>query len=91
VPDPAIEHVYRTKGDLGDIRGAYDRSDALTRERFDLSMSNHRKTWDDMHLMRGPIAPGFGQRGGGVQLLLPMSVQDFMRLGLIEEVKVPSA
>ena len=91
VPDPAIEHVYRTKGDLGDIRGAYDRSDAPTREQFDLSMSNHRKTWDDMHLMRGPIAPGFGQSGGGVQLLLPMSVQDLMDLGLIEEVKVPSA
>ncbi|MET4051814.1 hypothetical protein ABID81_001169 [Frigoribacterium sp. PvP054] len=44
-------------------------------------------TWDDMHLLRGPIAPGFGQAGGGTQIVLPMSVEDLMSIGLLEEIR----
>ncbi|VXB94320.1 TNT domain-containing protein [Frigoribacterium sp. 9N] len=86
VRDEGLEHVYRTTGDLGDIRGAYDRSSALRKEIFDRSMIKHKMTWDRMHARQGPIARAFGLPGGGEQILLPMSVQDLMDIGLIEEI-----
>jgi hypothetical protein len=86
VRDEGLEHVYRTTGDLGDIRGAYDRSSALRQEIFDRSMIKHKMTWDRMHARQGPIARAFGLPGGGEQILLPMSVQDLMDIGLIEEI-----
>ena len=80
-------HVYEVTGDLRDIRGAYDRSDDLVRESIDISMSDHDLTWDMIVVKRGPIAGGFGQPGGGVQLKLPLSVADLIDLGLLREIK----
>ena len=34
----------------------------------------------------GPIAPGFGHAGGGVQTLLPLTVDELCALGVIREV-----
>jgi hypothetical protein len=87
VEDPGLMHVYEVTGDLRDIRGAYDRSDDLVRESIDISMSDHDLTWDMIVVKRGPIAGGFGQPGGGVQLKLPLSVADLIDLGLLREIK----
>lgn len=87
VRDEGVEHTYRVTGDLSDIRGAFDRSDAKVRLAFETQMAVFGVTWDDMHLLRGPIAPGFGQAGGGTQIVLPMSVEDLMSIGLLEEIR----
>jgi hypothetical protein len=86
VRDEGLEHVYRVSGDLGDIRGAYDRSSAFRRAVFDRAMKEYSVTWSMMHLRQGPIAPAFGLPGGGTQILLPMSVKHLMMIGLLEEI-----
>jgi hypothetical protein len=86
VRDEGVEHVYQVTGDLSDIRGAFDRSNAGVRLAFETQMVVFGVTWDDMHLLRGPIAPGFGQAGGGTQIVLPMSVEDLISIGLLKEI-----
>jgi len=44
-------------------------------------------SFDDLREQVGPIAPGFGQRGGGTQYLFPLSTDMMERLGLIKEVR----
>ena len=46
----------------------------------------YRLTFDDLRVRVGPIAPGFGQPGGGTQYLFPLRADMMEELGLIREV-----
>jgi hypothetical protein len=42
---------------------------------------------DDLIIQKGNIAPGFGSIGGGIQYEMPIPVDLFEGLGLIEKMK----
>jgi len=88
VEDPAHYHQYEVTGDLSDIPAAVrNHPDAELRQEIANLMNAYQLSFGDLRVQVGPIAPGFGQRGGGTQYLFPFSTDMMERLGLIEEVR----
>ncbi len=88
VEDPAHYHQYEVTGDLSDIPAAVrNHPDAELRQEIANLMNAYQLSFDDLRVQVGPIAPGFGQRGGGTQYLFPLSTDMMERLGLIKEVR----
>jgi hypothetical protein len=88
VEDPAHYHQYEVTGDLSDIPAAVrNHPDAELRQEIANLMNAYQLSFEDLRVQVGPIAPGFGQRGGGTQYLFPLSTDMMERLGLIKEVR----
>ncbi|WP_278102887.1 glycohydrolase toxin TNT-related protein [Microbacterium proteolyticum] len=88
VEDPAHYHQYEVTGDLSDIPAAVrNHPDAELRQEIGNLMNAYQLSFEDLRVQVGPIAPGFGQRGGGTQYLFPLSTDMMERLGLIKEVR----
>jgi hypothetical protein len=89
VENPAAYHQFLVVGDCIHLRAAYERSDdtALRRDLDDLVDIGYYR-WDEP-IFSGPVAPAFGEPGGAIQLLLPLPLSFYLRLGLVRELTVP--
>lgn len=84
VENAAHYHRFEVVGDMSDLRGAYDR--APQRVRDDLLAHDFNPDRLSSQGYRGSIAPGFGAAGGGVQVQLPLTVDQLIKLGLLKEI-----
>lgn len=89
VENPAAYHQFVVVGDSIHLRAAYDRSEdaALRRDLDDLVEIGYYR-WDEP-IYSGTVAPAFGEPGGATQLLLPLPLSFYLRLGLVRELTVP--
>lgn len=84
--DPSQYRRYRVIGDFSDIEHYYDAAPDAVRADVDRIMRRSNSSFEDLgRAWEGEIAPGFGARGGGRQVEMPMTVELLRRLGLIEE------
>ncbi len=87
VQDPAQYHQYRVVDDLtpDNISAAIDRMDdgPLKTQILDLV----ERYGDDFPAYEGPVGQAFGEPGGGVQVQLPLTVEQLEGLGLLELIK----
>lgn len=83
--NPAAYHQFLVVGDCVHIRAAYERSDdaTLRRDLDDLVELGYYR-WDEP-IYSGRVAPAFGDPGGAAQLLLPLPLTYYLRLGLVRE------
>lgn len=87
VEDPGMYHRYEVIGDMSDMSSVIrNHPDAELRSKILRKLEYYEVDIDSMHGERGPVAPAFGQPGGGEQYRLPMSVADLEDLGLIREI-----
>lgn len=84
VENPAHYHRYEVVGDMSDLRGAYDRAPQHVRD--ELLDSGFRPEYLSSQGYRGDIADGFGASGRGVQVQLPLTVEQLITLGLLKEI-----
>ncbi|MEV7609783.1 hypothetical protein AB0N61_09895 [Microbacterium sp. NPDC089320] len=89
VENPSAYHQFAVIGDCAHVRAAYERSDdsALRRDLEDLVEIGYYR-WDEP-IYSGRVAPAFGEPGGATQLVLPLPLTFYLRLGLIRELSVP--
>lgn len=84
--DPSQYRRYRVIGDFSDIEHYYDAAPDAVRADVDRIMRRFNSSFEDLgRAWEGEIAPGFGARGGGRQVEMPMTVELLRRLGLIEQ------
>ncbi|GAA4480875.1 glycohydrolase toxin TNT-related protein [Microbacterium panaciterrae] len=83
--NPNHYHQYEVTGDLGDLKGAYDRAPQSVKD--DLAQNGFDPKYLGSQGYRGDIAGGFGSTGGGVQVQLPLAVDVLEKLGLVKEVR----
>jgi hypothetical protein len=91
IENPAAYHQFVVIGDCTRVRAAYDQSSdaAVRRDLEDLVEIGYYR-WDEP-IYSGPVAPAFGDPGGATQLVLPLPLPFYMRLGLIRELTVTGA
>ncbi|MDR2320832.1 MAG: TNT domain-containing protein [Microbacterium sp.] len=83
--NPAVYHQFVVTGDCVHLRQTYERSEdpALRRDLEDLVDIGYYQ-WD-APIFAGSVAPAFGDPGGATQLVLPLPLTFYERLGLIRE------
>jgi hypothetical protein len=82
--DPPSYHQYVVERPFNEIGSAIDE---LPPGPFrDYIEKAFAKSSGSTSAQTGPIAPGFGHAGGGVQTLLPLTVNELCALGVIREV-----
>jgi hypothetical protein len=90
VENPNHYHQYEVTGDLGDLKGAYERAPQSVRDELLKPGSGFKPEYLNAQGYRGDIAGGFDVTGGGVQVQLPLSVEVLEKLGLVKEVSLGS-
>lgn len=85
--DPSQYHRYRVIGDFADVERYYNAASDAVRADVDRIMRRFDSSFEDLgRASQGDIAAGFGARGGGRQVEMPMTVELLKRLGLVEEI-----
>lgn len=89
VENPSAYHQFIVIGDCVHVRAAYERSgDAALRRDLDDLVDIGYYRWDEP-IYSGRVAPAFGEPGGATQLVLPLPLSFYLRLGVVRELSVP--
>ncbi|MEV8175128.1 hypothetical protein [Microbacterium sp. NPDC079176] len=89
VENPSAYHQFIVLGDCVHVRAAYERSgDAALRRDLDDLVDIGYYRWDEP-IYSGRVAPAFGEPGGATQLVLPLPLSFYLRLGVVRELSVP--
>lgn len=89
VENPAAYHQFIVVGDCVRIRAAHERSsDSILRRDIEDLVDIGYYRWDEP-IYSGRVAPAFGDPGGAMQLLLPLPLSFYLRLGLVRELSIP--
>lgn len=86
--NPSAYHQYEWTRDLSELPDAYQNASESTREKIDALLAKYGGSLMDMtSVQRGEAAPAFGEPGGAVQDLLPLSPNLLQQLGMIREIR----
>jgi len=85
VRDPSAYHRYRFNGDMSNFRQWVENSDPQTREDIEKYMRDYGVTYNDL-ARKGPIAPAFGESGGGTQYQFGIPLNLLRRSGILTEI-----
>lgn len=85
VRDPSAYHRYRFNDDMSNFRQWVENSDPQTREDIEKYMRDYGVTYNDL-ARKGPIAPAFGEAGGGTQYQFGIPLNLLRRSGILSEI-----
>jgi len=85
VRDPSAYHRYRFNDDMSNFQKWVENSDPQTREDIEDYMEKKGLTYDNL-AKKGPIAPAFGQPGGGIQYEFKIPLSLLRRSGILSEI-----
>lgn len=85
VEDAGHYHRYELLDDMQNLRAHYVSAPPQVQALVDRAIARGYFDWGKQ-AHRGPIAPGFGASGGGIQVELPLPVNVMIGLGMMREI-----
>jgi hypothetical protein len=89
VEDASKYHQYEGTGDFSNVKVYIDNcSDSVAKTQIEAVIKKyHGGSFDNLTAGIGEIAPSFGTVKGGVQIQLPLTIEQLERIGLLKEIK----